>query len=337
MKKKVWKKYRLRLGLALLFTAIGSVLRAFNFVGYKMYDHWIWAIVSFFMVLILWEGFERIHYYLNRKYPFSRNMIGRIVLQTFCNWLILVIPRWISLYFAEKHLPFTLNHINYAMIFAIDIISAVGLTMAITANYYFRRWREGLVRNERLEKDKALMQIHNLRNRVNPHFLFNALSALDGLIKTKPELASRFLQHLSKVYRYSLQHEDRDSVSLDTELEVFKHFVSLLEMRYGSALQFEMEIAPDALDRGIVPLTLEMLTENALKHNEISDEHPLLIRMYATEKELVMENVMRPKKTMETSNGKGLQQLQNLYHYLSEKPFYAAAEHERFTVKVPLL
>lgn len=335
--KKVWKKYRLRLGLALLLTAVGSVLRAVNFVGYEVYDHWIWTIISFFLILLLWEAFERIHFYLNKKYPFSRNMIGRIALQTFCNWVVLVIPRWVSLYFAEKHLPFVLNPINYAMIFVIDVISATGLTMAITANYYFRRWREGLVRNERLEKDKALMQIHNLRNRVNPHFLFNALSALDGLIKTKPELASQFLQHLSKVYRYSLQHEDHDSVSLETELDVFKHFVSLLEMRYGNALRFEMEIAPDALDRGIVPLTLEMLTENALKHNEISDEYPLRIRMYATEKELVVENAMRPKKTMETSNGKGLQQLRNLYHYLSEEPFFAAAEHERFTVKVPLL
>ncbi len=150
-------------------------------------------------------------------------------------------------------------------------------------------------------------------------------------------MASKFLQHLSKVYRYSLQHEDRDSVSLETEMAVFRHFCFPLEIRYGSALQFRMDIPPDALDRGIVPLTLEMLTENALKHNEISDENPLLIYMYATEDELVVENRMRPKRTMETSNGKGLVQLQNLYHYLSDKPFYAAAEHERFTVKVPLL
>lgn len=335
--KKVWKKYRLRLGLALLFTLIGSVLRASNFVGFRIYDHWIWGIVSFVLVLVLWEAFERIHFYLNKKYPFSRNVMVRIALQTLCNWVVLVLPRWTSLYFAEKHLPFTLNHVNYVMIIAIDIISAVGLTMAITANYYFRRWREGLVRNERLEKDKALLQIHNLRNRVNPHFLFNALSALDGLIKTEPELASRFLQHLSKVYRYSLQHEDRDSVSLETELGVFRHFISLLEMRYGSALQFEMNITPDALDRGIVPLTLELLTENALKHNEISDEHPLYIRIYVQDDELLVENPMRKKRTMETSNGKGLGQLQNLYAYLSDRPFMAEEDDRRFTVKVPLL
>lgn len=335
--KKGWKKYRLRVTLALALTIVSTIFRVTGFVDFNLEDHWIWTFISFFAFLYLWEAFERIHRYLNKKYPFSRNVIVRIGIQTFCNWLVLASLRWTGIYFLEKHLPFTLNHINYAMIFMIDVIAGVCLTMAITANYFFRRWREGLVRNERLKKDKALMQIHNLRNRVNPHFLFNALSALDGLIKTQPELASKFLQHLSKVYRYSLQHEDRDSVSLETEMAVFRHFVSLLEIRYGSALQFRMDIPADALDRGIVPLTLEMLTENALKHNEISDENPLLIYMYATEDELVVENRMRPKRTMETSNGKGLVQLQNLYHYLSDKPFYAAAEHERFTVKVPLL
>lgn len=335
--KKGWKKYRFRVVLALVLTLVSTILRMTGFVDFNQKDHWIWAFVSFFSILYLWEAFERIHLYLNKKYPFSRHIIGRIALQIVCNWLVLASLRWTGIYFLEKHLPFTLNHINYAMIFMIDVIASAGLTMALTANYFFRRWREGLVRNERLEKDKALMQMHNLRNRVNPHFLFNALSALDGLIKTQPELASKFLQHLSKVYRYSLQHEDRDSVSLETEMGVFKHFVSLLEIRYGHALRFQMDIPAEAMDRGIVPLTLEMLTENALKHNEVSDEHPLLIRMYANEEELIVENILRPKKSMETSNGKGLLQLQSLYHYLSDKPFHAAAEHERFTVKVPLL
>lgn len=332
-----WKKYRLRLLLALCFSLFSVVIRLSGVLGFSYRQHWLWTLVGFFGFLLLWDLIELIQKGLNRRMPFSENAVKRILLQWFCNSLVFIVFRWTGLYFLMDYIPVRFNPANYIMLIVIDLIAAGALTLAFAVAFFFRRWKEGLVRNERLEKDKALMQIHNLRNRVNPHFLFNSLSALDGLIKTRPELASRFLQHLSKVYRYSLQYEDRDCVSLETELGVFKHFCSLLEIRYGSTLRLEINLPPEVLDRGIVPLTLELLTENALKHNEISDEHPLYIRIYVQDDELLVENPMRKKRTMETSNGKGLGQLQNLYAYLSDRPFMAEEDDRRFIVKVPLL
>lgn len=248
-----------------------------------------------------------------------------------------MLMRWTNILLFKHRLPFELDWLNYSMIFMIDIFLAAVITLAFSLYFFLMRWKESIIRTERLEKEKALMHIHNLRNRVNPHFLFNALSALDGLIKTRPELASRFLQHLSKIYRYSLQNEDRECVSLEAEYNVFKHFISLLEIRYGSSINIEVNLDADARDKGIVPLTLEMLTENALKHNEISAENPLSIRIYNKDSILVVENTLRLRKTMETSNGKGLLQLRNMYAWLSDKPFYAHTQEDRFIVKLPLL
>lgn len=318
---------------------ISTIFRVSDLVGFTFSrtGQVLLTFFTFVIFLLLWEVFSRIHEALNKRLPFAKNFIKRFVVQFLCNWLVLVVMRWTVFYYIVDYLPIELNILNYIMLLSIDVISAAGLTLAFAASHFFVRWKHSLIKSELLEKEKAQMQIHNLRNRVNPHFLFNALSALDGLIKTQPELASNFLQHLSKVYRYSLQNEDRESVSLDKEFSVFKHFVSLLEIRYGKSLQIDIHFSSDALDKGIVPLTLEMLTENALKHNEITEAHPLQIYIYNNDEMLIVENTLQIKKTMETSNNKGLIQLRNLYAHLSDIPFEADVQGDLFVVKLPLL
>lgn len=335
--KPWWRKYRIRLILATIGTVVSTIVRLKGLVGFTPWEQVFLAVFTFAIILLLWEAFVRIHDTLNKKIPFTENFFKRAIIQSICNSIVLLVIRWSGVYFIVDHLPIKLNHLNYVMLVAMDIVAGITLTLAFAVSYFIGRWKEGIIRNERLSKEKAEMQIHNLRNRVNPHFLFNALSALDGLIKTQPELASKFLQHLSKVYRYSLQNEDRESVSLDTELAVFKHFASLLEIRYGKSLVLDVVFTEDVYDKGIVPLTLEMLTENALKHNEITDENPLHIRIYNVDDELIVENSLRIKKTMETSNKKGLIQLKSLYSFLSEKSFVAEEQGSLFVVKLPLL
>lgn len=335
--KRWWKKHRIRFVVAVPLTVISSIIRLNSFVGLSFWDNVYMGIFTFVIILLLWEIFFRIQDSLERRIPFSQNFIKRLIIQSLCNALVLLATRISGVYLVIDHLPFQLNNFNYVMLVVIDTTVGITLTLAFAVAYFIARWKEGIIRNERLSKEQAQMRYHNLRNRVNPHFLFNALSALDGLIKTEPELASKFLQHLSKVYRYSLQYEEKESVSLDTEYGIFKHFTSLLDIRYGSTLSIQVQFTGEALDKGIVPLTLEMLTENALKHNEISEQFPLYIKIYNKGDELVIENTLRKKKTMENSNGKGLQQLQNLYGYLSTQPFAVEETSTHFIVKLPLL
>lgn len=332
-----WIKYRKRILITFLVTSIPTIIRMSGLVGFTVGNNLVWMLVSFLTFLTLWEIFDRIHKFLDKKVPFTANITKRLILQFLGNWIVLVVLRWTGIYFLEDFITVKLNQLNYLMIIMIDIIISGALTLAIAASFFFKRWKENLIRNERLEKEKSQIQIHNLMNRMNPHFLFNSLSALDGLIKTQPELASDFLQHLSKVYRYSLQNENKEFVSLEREYEVFKHFVALLEIRYEKTLFIQIQLDAASMEKGIVPLSLELLTENALKHNEISEAHPLRIRIFTKGNFLCVENSIRRKKTMETSNKKGLEQLRNLYAYLSTEKFSISDSDDLFTVQIPLL
>src|SRR5690606_15421651 len=135
---------------------------------------------------------------------------------------------------------------------------------------YFEKWQQSIDRAERLEKEKAQVQFDNLKNQLNPHFLFNALTSLNSLIKTNPQLASDFLQHMSRVYRYVLRHKDKHVVSLHEELDFISNYLFLMKTRFGEAFQFTCEVPEKEKEKGIVPVTLQILIENAVKHNTLN-------------------------------------------------------------------
>ncbi|HYH56580.1 MAG TPA: histidine kinase, partial [Anseongella sp.] len=196
---------------------------------------------------------------------------------------------------------------------------------------------EGVRQAEKLEKEKIRMQYHHLKNQVDPHFLFNALTSLDSLVKSDPDLASRFIRHLSKIYRYVLQHKENEVVNLETELEFIHHYCSLQRIRFGKAFQVEFRLSGAAREKGIVMITLQMLIDNAIKHNEVHEQHPLKIRVHDEGNYLYVENNKQSKKLVLHSNKQGLNQLVQLYSFLSERPVKLADEQDRFTVKLPLL
>ena len=181
------------------------------------------------------------------------------------------------------------------------------------------------------------MQFDNLKNQLNPHFLFNALTSLHSLIPENQALAQQFLQHLSKVYRYVLQNKDKNFVSLQTELEFIKNYVFLAETRFGGALKIEFEISKEAMESAIVPVTLQILIENALKHNVIDSDKPLAVEVFSSGDYLVVSNNLQKRKTVETSNKQGLDNLKSLYRFMTERPVILENSETRFTVKVPLL
>ena len=112
-----------------------------------------------------------------------------------------------------------------------------------------------------MEKERSMLQYHHLKNQVNPHFLFNTFTSLDGLIQTDPDLASDFVRHLSKVYRYVLEHKENEVVSLQTEIDFIQHYFSLLNIRYKDVLHITVNISPAGREKGIVMVTLQMLID----------------------------------------------------------------------------
>ncbi len=188
-----------------------------------------------------------------------------------------------------------------------------------------------------LEKEKTLVMYENLKQHLNPHFLFNSLTSLSSLIRVDQHQAGDFLEKMSKVYRYILKNRDNETVALSEELNFVSMYIQLQKTRFENGLDVQINIGEEDLSRKIPPVTLQNLVENAIKHNVADVESPLVIELYVEDDYLVVRNNLQRKKFVETSNKQGLASMHSLYKYLSLKPMKVEEDQQYFTVKVPLL
>ncbi|GAA4447421.1 hypothetical protein GCM10023189_03830 [Nibrella saemangeumensis] len=307
--------------------------------------HWSRQLVLFAATLLflnlVWLFHLNFDHYLNRKVPFEQNVRKRVIIQLLVGWSVvkLVLSPIIILLVDEvtPKFPFVLNPLNVITIGVVAFLANLLVALGFIANHFLNRWRENAVRAARLEKEKSQVQYDNLKNQLNPHFLFNSLSSLDGLIEENPALARQFLRQLSKVYRYVLQNKDKELVPLDTELDFIQHYIFLLKTRFDGAFSVIFDIPDHIADKAIVPVTLQILIENAIKHNVINAAHPLTVQISADDRFLRVANVIQRRSRVEASNGLGLSNLKLLYSFLSPKPVDVQDDGERFCVRVPLL
>jgi tetratricopeptide (TPR) repeat protein len=189
-----------------------------------------------------------------------------------------------------------------------------------------------------LEKQQLISEIDLLRTQVNPHFLFNSLSILSSLVHVNADLSEQFIQQLSRLYRYILEQKDRQLVPLRTELDFLNSYVFLLKIRFEN--KFELRVNLDEADTErykIVPLTLQLLVENAVKHNQMSAKEPLVVEAFIENDCLVVKNRIHLRQHRDASTGTGLNSIINRYTLLSEFPVWAGEEQGYFVVRVPLL
>lgn len=188
-----------------------------------------------------------------------------------------------------------------------------------------------------LEKEKVQVMYENLKQHLNPHFLFNSLTSLGSLIRSDQNLAGKFLDNISKVYRYILQNRDNELVSLSDEIRFVSMYIDLQKTRFGNALQVEIDLLEDQRYYKIAPVTLQNLVENAIKHNIADEEEPLVIRIFIQEEYLLVQNNLQRKQFVESSNKQGLAGMISLYRFLTDLPFLIIEDEKYFTVKIPLL
>jgi sensor histidine kinase YesM len=296
---------------------------------------------SFIVFNIIWVFHYNFNEWLNRRLPFEKAVRWRIVVQLLGGWTIVKTIIFLVGYFVVNYLiieiqpqinKFTIIIIS-ALIFMVNSVISLGFI----ASHLLKRWQENAVRTAQLEKEKVQVQLDSLKNQISPHFLFNSLSSLDSLIDDNPALARQFLQQLSKVFRYVLQHKDKAQVPLETELAFIKNYVSLLKIRFDGQFMVKYTIDDEALDQQIVPVTLQILIENAIKHNTISEAQPLIVVISASDGYLNVSNPIQRKRQVETSNRQGLENLKLLYSYLCSQPVLVEEDAATFRVRVPLL
>jgi two-component system LytT family sensor kinase len=216
-----------------------------------------------------------------------------------------------------------------------SMISAFYLAANRRAN---RRLEDVQVRAERLEKENVQAQFAALKSQVNPHFLFNSLSILSSLVHADAELSEKFIDQLSRAYRYILEQKDNERVLLKTELEFIQAYRFLLNIRFENKFDVVINVPEaDQTRYSIAPLTLQLLVENAVKHNRMSTKEPLKVHIKLDDDCLVVENNLQPRPKSENSTGVGLENIITRYALLTDQPVWVGESDGHFVVKIPLL
>ena len=203
--------------------------------------------------------------------------------------------------------------------------------------YAWTKWKSQRMQREAdLQKERVESQLEVLKSQINPHFLFNSFNTLISLIEDEPELATEYVEKLSDFYRSLLQYREKDLIPLQEELQLLRNFGFLLEKRFGNNLQLEI---PEINGRiaFVPPLTLQMLVENAVKHNIISKSRPLKIKLEIEDDKLFITNNLQKKLTKEKSTHFGLQSIQSRYDLLGEKDFEIEETELEFKVTIPII
>lgn len=208
-----------------------------------------------------------------------------------------------------------------------------------TRMLFFKRQSLNMqIHSETMEKQQLLSEIALLKTQVNPHFLFNSLSILSSLVHKNADLSEQFIEQLARSYRYILEQKDHELVSLRTELEFIQSYAFLLKIRFENKFDLDIDIAETIKDQHqIAPLTLQLLVENAVKHNRMSTKEPLIVRVRIEQNWLDVRNAFRPRGEQRPSTGIGLQNIVNRYALLCEQPVWVGEKEGDFVVQVPLI
>lgn len=208
--------------------------------------------------------------------------------------------------------------------------------VVVVAQYALRLQQRALAASEKA--NLAQYRYHKLKQQVNPHFLFNSLNVLDYMIQEqRPEDASRYTHKLAEVYRYMIKSEDETTVRLRDEMEFVSQYADLLKVRFPEGLEVETDIPEEAMSRSVVPCCMQLLVENATKHNAVQPDHPLRVRISADADSVTVTNNRIPKLRHSASTGLGLQYIRQQYRDLSGKSITVLEDEHNYTVTLPLL
>ena len=285
---------------------------------------------GFFTFLFSWLVLQ---FNTNWKYKYYKLSISiRTVLTIAINFIIAVIVIQFLFvaysYIIEMALPQGEKnrfYFGYTVVFIILFFAAGFLRYQIVN-------QQQVIENEKLKQENLENQLVALKNQINPHFLFNSLNSLNSLIRGNKE-ATMFVNKLSFMYRYILQSSDRNLVTLKEELKFLDSYIFLIKTRYRNRIEIEINISDDLCDQKVPPLALQLLVENAIKHNEISETNPLLVKIYFDSDYLCVENKIRLRSTFVDSTGKGLSNLNKRCLLLKDRKIEISDADGNFKVK----
>ena len=303
-------------------------------------------LIAFCYAAGLWFANAYTADWLNIRTGWSERPIRRLLFTVGASFgasllVMVVVGELTAVLLLHRPLGYSLRH-HFVANAAFPLLTTVVVSLFMHSRSFLLAWREATVRAERLEKESAVARLDSLRRQVDPHFLFNSLNALTSLVEEEPQRAVRFIRQLSSVYRYVLESQSQELVPLSEELAFAEAYVFLQKTRLDEALQVEFSLPPAAetVALHLPPLALQLLLENALKHNTAYQASPLHLRVTvdAAAATLTVRNTLRPRRLpANEASGRGLANLRARYAFLTPRPVAAGPVGEEFVVTLPLL
>ncbi|AZA85068.1 histidine kinase [Chryseobacterium lactis] len=330
----------------LLWTSLGTTLFFFLFFNEKnLHSFLITLLLSTMYSFVLGMGNGFINEYLNRKFPWSEAtktravlsiisiVVGNFILVYFCNFMNYVVIQktaTIEEFFSQKY-----GLTNWFMI---------NIALLITTFLHAKGFMEELKKTSRKEvveqkliAKSANAQFESLKNQLDPHFLFNSLNVLSSLIDENPQQAQKFTASMSKIYRYVLEQKDKELVTVEDEIEFAKTYCDLLKTRFEDSVDFTFEVKKEDYREYVVPLSLQLLLENCIKHNFATSSRPLMIRIFSDNDILCIENNLQVREQIKESSGIGLANIVQRYALLTRRNVFIEKSEDYFKVKLPML
>lgn len=283
----------------------------------------------------IWVGCRLIVNFLWRKFPWEKEPLKHLFIE------VIAIPLWALFVMYLNYLLFNrFYNISDFWVRISDIVLGLLITLFITSlhecAFFYSQWKQHFALSVKLEKDNLEARYETLKAQLNPHFLFNSLNTLITYVEENPK-ATNYIQNLSEFMRYVLKNREKELVQLNEELEVCRKYLFLQQSRFGENLKAEIIVDKKYEILYIPPLTIQMLIENAVKHNVISREKPLTVKIgIDNDNYIYVENNLQVK-TSEASNGMGLKNISDRYAYLSQQEIYQQKTTYSFKVSLPLL
>lgn len=292
-----------------------------------------------FVVVLLWKVNRKIDNWLNLKYSWIDQSRKRLLVHS----VAFILFTSISLFF----LMIFLHFIRFGNFIWIDrrmrelFFPALFFAYAFIALYvsynFFKSWKQSLIDIENYKTQSVEAELKNLKNQINPHFLFNNLSVLTSLVYQNQDKAAAFISELSKVYRYVLDNRNAELVTLSEELDFLNHYFYLLKIRFEGAVFFSLQVDQNKSSDYLPPMCLQLLVENTIQHNVASKENPLHVDIYTSKDYLIIENNIEKRREQVVSSQSGLINMQSRYAFFTDKLIKVYNDGKIFKVVLPLI
>lgn len=339
-KKQIYKHVLLSISFALVTATIVGYL----FQGSKIFSSFPFYIkytgYGYSLFFTFWLGHLAIGHFTEKKLDWTKNLKKANII-SLSTYIAFGLIASISITYIFSVHVFEVRGKDLFWDVLIKSLMLMVIDLFLISIYYStnltKYWKKAIEHNEELKRENLIAKYEVLKNKVNPHFLFNSLNTLSSLIERKPELGSDFVKKLSDIYRYVLEQSDKELVSLDIEMKFVEDYIFLSRIRFGDALTFHSTI-PEHTHIQVVPLGLQTLIENAIKHNIISDDMPLQIEVGMENDFIVLKNNIQKKNIiLPDRKPHGLDNLRNRYAYHTDSLIDITESDEFFNVRLPII